>query len=143
MRQERSWSPPAARIALYGVASIVIATCALTGLGLGLDKGGRLLVGVAAVIIALLAVRDAVARPTVRAGEGGVEIRDGLGLHSLPWVAVLSVRAETVRRHRRMVIFDTLEVDTIDGLFVLSRRQLGSPPADVAAQLEEIRLTSF
>jgi hypothetical protein len=141
MRQERSWSPPVARVALYGAASVVIATCALTGLGL--DKGGRLLVGAAAVILAALAVRDAVVRPTVRAGAGGLEIRDGLGLHSLPWVAVLSVRAETVRRHRRMVILDTLEVDTIDGLFVLSRRQLGSPPADVAEQLEQLRLTSF
>ncbi|MGF7238024.1 MAG: PH domain-containing protein [Frankia sp.] len=141
MRQEHSWSPPFARVATYGGASLVLVVCAL--LGAGLDQGGQLLVGVAAVILAGLAVRDAVARPTVRADVGGMEIRDGLGLHRLPWVAVLSVQVETVRRRRRMVVLDTLEVDTIDGLFVLSRRQLGSPPADVAAELEQLRLTSF
>lgn len=141
MEREVQWAPPVSRIAWYLLTSVLIALAALWGAGL--DSGGRLLVGVVAVGLALLAVRDAVVRPTVRADPGGLEIRNGLDRHSLPWAAVRSVRAERTHHNRRLVIVDTLEVDTIDGLFVLSRRQLGSPPTDVAATLEQLRDASF
>lgn len=141
MQRTVQWAPPVSRIACYLGASLVIMIFA--SWGFGLDKGGRLLVGVVAVGLFALAVRDALVRPIVRADSGGLEIRDGLGRHSLPWAAVRSVKAEKIYHNRRLVIVDTLEVDTIDGLFVLSRRQLGSPPADVAATLEELRLADF
>jgi Bacterial PH domain len=139
----QSWAPPLARVAGYATVSACLAVAA-AGIGARWhDSDGRLLVGVVALALAVLALRDAVVRPTVRADLGGLEIRDGIGRHRVPWVAVRSVRAEPARHSRRLVGVETLEVDTIDGLFVLSRRQLGAPPADVAARLEELRLTSF
>ncbi|MCL9761172.1 PH domain-containing protein [Frankia sp. AiPa1] len=141
-----SWSPPLWRVALYVVGGVLAALVAALGsladrVG-QLDGAGRLLVGVVAAGLWVLAVRDLLARPTLRVDTGGLELVDGLRRRHLPWAAVLSVRAATVTHNRRAVHLRTLEVETIDGPLLLTRRQLGTDPGPVADRVEQIRQRS-
>jgi Bacterial PH domain len=120
-------------------------TAALAAVGLGLclalvvvDAPGRVLVGVGALLLLALAGRDVVARPRLRAGPDGIDVRTWLGGRHLPWPGV-RVR---VRESRRFGVRSrTLELDTAAGpddagvLVVLGRRDLGADPDDVALAL--------
>ena len=134
------WSPrPGETAALVAVA---------LGLGLALvvlDTPGRLLVGAGVLLLLALAVRDTVARPRLRAGTDGVEVRTWTGPRQLPW-AGLRVQ---VRESRRLGMRSrTLELDTSAGphddgvLVVLSRRDLGADPEQVARALRALDPTS-
>jgi hypothetical protein len=123
-------------------------TAALAALGVGLalavvflDAPGRILVGAGAALLLALAVRDLLARPRLAAGPDGVDVRNLTGGAHLPW-ARLSVR---VRDTRRLGVRSrTLELDTADGpdddgvLVVLSRRDLGADPDEVAGALRAL-----
>jgi hypothetical protein len=130
------WSPrPGETAALVAVA---------LGLGLGLvvlDSPGRLLVGTGALLLLVLAMRDAVARPRLTAGIDGVEVRSWTGRRQLPWTG-LRVH---VRESRRFGMRSrSLELDTSAGphddgvLVVLGRRDLGADPAEVARALRAL-----
>jgi hypothetical protein len=134
------WSPRAAE-------TVAIAA---VGVGLGLatllvDPVGRVLVGAAAVLVLLLAVRDAVLRPRLSAGPGGVDVRTLGGAVHLPWTG-LRVR---VRATQRLGVRSrTLELDTAAGLdddgvlVVLGRRDLGADPEEVARTLRGLDPTA-
>src|ERR671928_218983 len=101
------WSPRAAE------------TAALAGVGLGLalaallvDPLGRVLVGAAALLVLLLAARDALLRPRLTAGPDGVDVRTLTGRRHLPWPG-LRVRVRTAKRWG--VRSRTLELDTATG----------------------------
>ena len=123
---------------------------AAVGLGLGLaalvvDAPGRVLVGAGALLLLVLAVRDAVAPPRLAAGPGGVDVRTWGGRRHLPWPGL----RVGVRDTRRLGIRSrTLELDTATGpddegvLVVLSRRDLGADPDDVARDLRVIGPTA-
>ena len=154
---ELSWSPPPWRIAAYAAAGLALLAVALVEdlaqrVG-SLDAAGRLLVAVVAVGLLVLAVRDALARPALRVGPGGIDYFDGPHLdrlrsggpraclrRHLPWAAVISVQAEKLTRDRRLVHVRLLRIETIDGPVLLSRRQLGADPEQVAMAVEEHRL---
>jgi hypothetical protein len=106
-----------------------------------LDPAGRILVGAGAGLLLALVVRDLLARPRLAAGPDGVDVRNLTGSAHLPW-ARLRVR---VRDSRRLGIRSrTLELDTADGpdeegvLVVLSRRDLGTDPEEVARALRAL-----
>ena len=126
------WSPPL----------VVPAGLAVTGVALGaatlvLDPAGRVLVGGAAVLLLLLAAREAVLRPRLAAEADGVVVRTLSGRRLLPW-GTLRVRVRTARRWGTTVRTLELEPATADDgtLVVLGRWDLGADPRDVARALE-------
>jgi Bacterial PH domain len=134
------WSPRAAETVAIAVIGVGLGLAALL-----VDPVGRVLVGAAAVLVLLLAVRDAVLRPRLSAGPRGVDVRTlGRAVH-LPW-ATLRVR---VRATRRLGLRSrTLELDTSAGpdddgvLVVRGRRDLGADPDEVARTLHELDPTA-
>jgi hypothetical protein len=135
------WSPRTGETVALGVV----------GLGLGLavlvvdDAAGRVLVGAGAVLLLVLAVRDAVLRPRLAAGSGGVDVRTWTGRRHLPWPGL----RVGVRETRRLGVRGrTLELDTAAGpddegvLVVLSRRDLGADPDEVAEELRGLDPTA-
>lgn len=146
---ELSWAPGWWRTAAYATAGLALAAVALVedlAWRLAeLDSAGRLLVGVCAAGLIALAVRDALARPALRVRPEGIDYVDGVGIggigrRHLPWAAVFEIRAGTLRHNRRLVHIRTLEIETIDGPVLLSRRQLGTDPEKVAEAVEELRI---
>jgi hypothetical protein len=127
-------------------------TAALAVLGLGLalavvvlDAAGRVLVGTGSALLFALAARDLLARPRLAAGPDGVDVRHLTGGTHLPW-GRLGIR---VRETRRLGVRGrTLELDTASGpeddgvLIVLSRRDLGTDPDEVARALRALDPTA-
>jgi hypothetical protein len=127
--------------AVAGLAALAVAGFPDLARPVGsLDSPGRLLVTVVGVGLLGFAVRDALARPALRAQMEGIDLVDGIRRRHVPWAAVRRVRAGTLTRNRRLVHIRTLQIDTIDELLLLSRRQLGTDPERVAEVLEEYRL---
>ncbi|MCA0147040.1 PH domain-containing protein [Blastococcus sp. LR1] len=127
------WSPPL-------VLPVVLAAC---GLVLGavagmLEDAGRVLIGAAALLLIVLAARDAVLRPRLLAAEDGLEVATLTGRRVLPW-GRLQVRVRKTRRWGTTA--RTLELDTATGpdddgvLVVLGRWELGADPEEVARDL--------
>jgi hypothetical protein len=123
-------------------------TGALAAIGLGLalavlvvDATGRVLVGLAALLLFAVVVRDVVARPRLAAGPDGVDVKSWTAPRHLAW-PVLQVRVRETRRWG--VRTRTLELDTAAGaddegvLVVLGRRDLGTDPAEVARALRAL-----
>jgi hypothetical protein len=123
-------------------------TGALASIGLGLalavvlvDVTGRVLVGLAALLVLGVVVRDVVARPRLAAGPDGVDVKGWTTPRHLPWPG-LQVRVRETRRFG--VRTRTLELDTAAGaddegvLVVLGRRDLGTDPAEVARALRAL-----
>ena len=127
------WSPRPGETAALAVIGLGLALAVVV-----LDPAGRVLVGAAALLLVGLAVRDLVARPRLRAGPDGVDVRTLTGGRHLPWGA-LRVRGRETRRLG--VGGRTLELDTAGGpddagvLVVLGRRDLGADPEEVARAL--------
>jgi hypothetical protein len=128
------YAPP-----FWQVGLCVLGAAVLGGLAFSLDPAGRLLVGVAALGLLAVAVLDAVRRPVLGVGPLGIEVTVGWSRRALPWAAVKEIRAGTISHSHRFVHQRTLEIDTIDELIMLSRRQLGRDPGEVAAAVEEVR----
>lgn len=140
---EISWSPSLLRCVAYaagGAALLVVAAVEdLAWRVASLDNAGRLLVGLVGLGLAGLAVRDAVARPALRVTSGGLDYVEGLRRRHVPWAAVLGVQAAALTHGRRLVHVRTLQIETIDGPVLLSRRQLGGDPEQVALIVEDYR----
>jgi len=114
----------------------VLAFCCAGG-AIGTDTQGRLLLIVAAVLLAGLCLCDLLLRPRLRADPHGLTLRGLSGTVRLSWVQVDSVRAESIQRHGLRSVM--LEIDSGDRLYVFSRRQLGATPESVAAAINTLR----
>jgi hypothetical protein len=130
------WSPrPAATVVLAVTGSALAVAAAF------LDAPGRILVGPAALLVLVLAVRDIVARPRLAAGPDGVQVRTWTARRHLPW-RLLRVRVRTTRRLG--LTGRALELDTAAGpddegvLVLLGRRDLGADPEEVARALRAL-----
>jgi len=123
-------------------------TVALVAVGAGLalslvvlDAAGRVLVGLGALLVLVLAARDLLARPRLAAGPDGVDVRTLTGGRHLPWPGL---RVDVRETRRFGVRGRTLELDTVGGpddpgvLVVLGRRDLGADPAEVARALRAL-----
>jgi hypothetical protein len=127
------WSTRVAETVALAVAGVVLAVVAAL-----LDPVGRVLVGVAAVLLLLLALRDRVLRPRLATDPDGLLVRRLSGTMELPW-ALLHVHVRETRRwgvRTRLLELDTSAGPDDDGtLVLLGRRDLGADPEDVARAL--------
>ncbi len=131
------WAPRTAE-----TVAVVSGGVLLTLAALGLDAGGRVLVGTAGLLLLATGLRDVVLRPRLSADEAGVVVRTLGSRTRLPW-AGLRIRLRTTRRLGMRS--ELLELDTAAGpdeagtLVLLGRRDLGTDPAAVARSLEALR----
>jgi hypothetical protein len=131
------WSARPGIVTVLAVAGVALGTAALL-----LEPVGRVLVGAAAVLLLGLAVRSALLRPRLAAGQGGVVVRTLTGRLVLPWSQVRVQVRETRWRGLRSQL---LELDTAGGpddaghLVLLGRWELGADPAEVARSLQDVR----
>jgi hypothetical protein len=130
------WSTRAAETVALVVAGVVLAVVAAL-----LDPLGRVLVGAAAVLLLLLALRDRVLRPRLATDPDGLLVRRLSGTMELPW-ALLRVRVRETRRwgvRARLLELDTATGPDDDGVLVLlGRRDLGTDPEQVARALHDL-----
>ncbi|HKC27716.1 MAG TPA: hypothetical protein VKB75_06860, partial [Jatrophihabitans sp.] len=110
---------------------------ALAALLLTSDAAGRVLSGLAAVLLLSYLVCDLVFSPRIVASAGGIVINAPLTRARLDWADVHHIRAET--RMRRGLRSTTLEIDAGSVLAVFTRRTLGAEPAEAAALIEAFR----
>ncbi|MFD4671975.1 PH domain-containing protein [Lentzea sp. NPDC058450] len=128
----RTWSTPAPLVATAWVVAAALAVATL----IADDNAGRLLIGLATLLVAFLAAFASLARPRLTADASGLVVR-GLGSKThLPWHEV-KVKLQTTRRLGREQ--QTLELDAEDRLVVLTRLDLGADPEEVAGVLHALR----
>jgi Bacterial PH domain len=130
------WSTRAVETVALVVAGVVLVVVAAL-----LDPVGRVLVGAAAVLLLLLALRDRVLRPRLETDPDGLLVRRLSGTMELPW-ALLRVRVRETRRwgvRARLLELDTATGPDDDGVLVLlGRRDLGTDPEQVARALQDL-----
>jgi hypothetical protein len=127
-----AWSPPAILVSIGWLAAVgAVVFAVVTD-----DRAGQVLVGVAALVAALLALHGTLARPRLAADSGGVTVRSLTQRREWSWAQV-TVRVVRTRRLGRQV--STLEFDAEDDLVVLGWLDLGTAPEDVAEALSELR----
>jgi hypothetical protein len=130
------WRAPRALGIGYAAGGLILAAAAVL-----LDPAGRVLVGLAAALLLALAAREAVLRPRLSAGPGGLAVRTLAGTRRLPW-AGLSIEVREVRRlgvRSRVLELDTAADPDDDGvLVVLGRHDLGADPDDVVRALRAL-----
>lgn len=120
--------------AVEGVGAVAFVAVALTTD----DRLATAMAAVAAAVLAVLALRDALARVRVRADEQGVTVVHGFAARRLvPWNGVVGIAAGG--RGRFGGRSQLLEIDTGDTVHLFSRRELGADPAEVAEALEALR----
>ncbi|MFB9430269.1 PH domain-containing protein [Streptoalloteichus tenebrarius] len=133
----RSWSPSAGLVALVWV----LLAAAVLWLVLTDEAAARLMAGVAAVALALLAAQGTFGRPRLAADPDGLTVRSLFGSRRYPWSSVGRVRVVRTRRFGRET--PVLEIDVVRGehehLLVLTRLDLGGEPDDVADELVALR----
>jgi hypothetical protein len=127
------WSPPAVLVFIGWLAAAGAVLFAL----LTNDRPGQVLVGIAALVAALLALHGTIARPRLTADSGGLTVRSLMQRRQWSWAQV-NVRVVRTRRLGRQV--STLELNAEDDLVVLGWLDLGEAPEDVAEALRELRI---
>ncbi|MEV6716512.1 PH domain-containing protein [Lentzea sp. NPDC051208] len=128
----RTWSTPVPLIATAWVAALALAVAAY----IADDNAGRLLIGLATLLVTGLAAFATIARPRLTADVDGLSVRGFTGTTLLPWHEV-KVKLQTTRRFGREQ--QTLELDADDRLVVLTRLDLGADPEEVAGVLHALR----
>jgi hypothetical protein len=102
------------------------------------DPGQVLVAGLAAALLAALAVRDALAPVRVAADEGGITVVAGFaGRRRLAWSELERIRVD--ERIRLGLRSQLLELDSGDNLYFFGAADLGAPVADVAEHLARLR----
>ena len=132
----RTWAPrPAIVVLAWALAAAAGSWAAFTD-----DAPGRVLLGVAALLLAAAGVFTLVARPRLAADHDGITVRGLTGTRSWTWAEV-NVRLVRTRRLGRETA--TLEVDAENAeppaLVVFGRLDLGADPEDVVDALLELR----
>lgn len=122
-----------AALALAGLAALAV-------LSLG-DPRGAILAGAASAVLAVLAARDILAPVRLTAdSEGLVVVKGFAGSERVPWRSVERIRVD--RRTRFTSHTELLEIDTGEGIHLLSRFDLGVPCHQVADELHSFRMGS-
>jgi hypothetical protein len=125
---------PDGRLTALAAGGLVVA---VTLAVIGTDPAGRLLAGIAAVVLLGYVVSDLVFRPRLTATGDGLVIRSPAIRARLRWPEVDRVQADT--RLRFGLRSTTLEIDAGATLVVLSRRALGADPEAVADLVNAFR----
>lgn len=115
----------------------VLAVVSAAIVALSADAAGRILAGIAAVLLAGYVVTDLAFWPRLIASSNGLTIRTPSTRTTLPWADVDDVRVD--ERTHLGLMSRTLEIDAGSLLVVFSRRTLGDDPRTVADLLEAFR----
>lgn len=113
---------------------------ALVGAGLEFTAGdapGRLLFGLATLVLVGYVAGDLIWSPRLAADRNGIRIRTPFTRADLGWGAVEDVRADV--RSRYGLRSSTLEVDAGEVFVVFSRRSLGTDPEAAAGLIAAMR----
>jgi hypothetical protein len=121
----------------YTVLAALGAVAAATACALTTDAPGRLLAGIAALLLAAYVVSDLVFSPRLTASRDGLRIHSPLLRADLPWSVVEDVRADVRSRYGLRSV--TLEVDAGETFAVFSRRALGVEPEEAADLVRAFR----
>lgn len=127
-----SWAPHPGLVAIGWVAAAGAGAWAF----LVDDAPGRILLGVAAIVLVAGALFGTVARPRLAADTGGITVRNLGGRRHWAWPDV-TVRLVRTRRLGRDV--PMVELDSEDDLVVLGWLDLGTDPADVIDAITALR----
>ncbi|MGW6930160.1 PH domain-containing protein [Lentzea sp. NPDC054927] len=128
----RTWSTPAPMVAVAWVLALMLAVATF----LADDNAGRLLVGLATLLVSYLATFATLARPRLTADVNGLSVRGFASTTHLPWHEV-KIKLQSTRRLGREQ--QTLELDAEDRLVVLTKLDLGADPEEVAGVLHALR----
>jgi len=128
----RTWSTPAPLVAAAWVLALLLAVATIF---VG-DNAGRLLVGLATLLVSYLAAFATIARPRLSVDADGLAVRGFANTTHLTWHEV-KVKLQTTRRLGREQ--RTLELDADDRLVVLTKLDLGADPEEVARVLHSLR----
>ncbi len=93
------------------------------------DPAGRLLVGLAGVLLLVLGGYDTVVTPRLIASRAGLIVRTAAGRTEIPWTAIDELRLD--ERSRLGLASRTIEIDAGSALVVLGRHSLGREPREV------------
>jgi hypothetical protein len=129
-----AWSPRPVETAVLFLAGLVVLLLAMLA-----DPAGRLLLGVAALGLIVVALADVALRPRLSADRSGVQVRTIASRHRLPWSAI--DRVEVDEHTRYGLTSRTLELEAGELFVVLGKRSLGADPRDVADTLARLRYT--
>ena len=100
------------------------------------DAAGRVLGGLAAVLLAGYVATDLVFSPRLVANAAGLQVRTPTARALLPWTDVDAIRVD--ERSHLGLMSRTLEIDAGAVLVVFSRRTLGADPQVVADLLKSL-----
>jgi hypothetical protein len=100
------------------------------------DAPGRILLGVAAIVLGLWGLFGTVARPRLAADATGITVRGLTGRRHWPWAKV-TVRLVHTRRLGRDQ--PSIELDADPELIVFGWLDLGTDPVDVIDALHALR----
>jgi hypothetical protein len=101
------------------------------------DPGQVIVVGLAAVLLAVLGVRDLIAPVRLAANAVGVTVATGLmGRREIAWSDVAKIRVDA--RRGLMLRSQVLELDTGDNLYFFGTNDLGAPCDEVADRLRAL-----
>jgi len=127
-----SWAPHPGLVGLGWVLAVGAAGWAF----LANDAPGRVLLAVAAIVLALAGLFGTVARPRLVADAGGITVRGLSGRRHWGWAEV-TVRLVHTRRLGRDL--PSVELDADPDLVVLGWLDLGTDPADVIDAIRALR----
>jgi hypothetical protein len=105
------------------------------------DAGQLIVVGIAALLLLVLALRDVLSPVRLAADLNGVTVAAGFrGRRTIPWADIENVKIDA----RRGVLLrsQVLELDAGDQLYFFSTNELGAPCDEVADTLAAIRSQS-
>ena len=131
---EHRWAPQASLVGIGWVLTAIAAMFAVVGD----DPGGRVLLTIAALMLAVISLFGTLARPRLRADEQGVTVRGLFSSRTWTWPEV-RIRLAHGRRLGRVSSTVELTVLHDDGLIVFGKLDLGEDPADVVEQLQTLR----
>jgi Bacterial PH domain len=131
-RSSPRWAPSRALVALGWFAT----AAALVAAFFSSDPRGRVLFGLAALLLAAASAHGTLVRPRLSADDQGVHVRSLHGRIHLSW-AETRTRLRTTHRLGRDA--ETLEIEAGDRLFIFSRLELGTDPRDVLDVLTALR----
>jgi hypothetical protein len=139
----KHWAAPVPAVVLGLLGAVGLLAWVVLGARTGaLDAPGRLLLGVAGVVVGAAALTGLRARPRLAAEEDALVLRGPFATRRWPWARVDAVRVVRMRRLGLPAAYLEIDARDDDGgerLLVLGRMELGTDPADVAEALQTHR----
>jgi hypothetical protein len=118
--------------AVVGLVTVVLAVAA----ALTSDPAGRLLLALAALLLAAYTASDVIFRPRITATRDAVVLNAPFARATLAWSEIDSIAADVRSRHGLRT--SALEIDAGPVLAVFSRRALGTDPSAAAGLLQAL-----